>query len=447
VASGQQGPTLKVPLPKSPATTLLRSFREFAGLEASSGLLLIAATLAAMIWANSPVSGTYFELWRETTLTLGPPGHELSLSLVAWVNDLLMALFFLLVGLEIKREILAGELASARKAAMPIVAAAGGMLFPGLLYAVLHVGEPTLRGWGVPVATDIAFALGVLTLVGRSTPSSLKIFLASLAIADDIGALLVIALFYTEGLRLGALLIAAGLIGILILINGLGFKSPIPYLLIGAAVWFFVHESGVHATIAGVAVAMTIPARASVAGREFVNVSREALNQFEARLDRADPIMTDGTLLSAVDAVGDACRKVTPPLQRLEQSLHPWVAFAIVPVFALANAGVLIGGSVGDLLIGRVSIGVVLGLVIGKPVGIVLASWVAVHTGVAALPSGATWRHIVGVGCLGGIGFTMSLFIANLAFLEPAVLDSAKLGVLGASLLSGILGWVILARK
>jgi NhaA family Na+:H+ antiporter len=330
---------------------------------------------------------------------------------------------------------------------LPIAAAAGGMIVPGVIYAALNFGEPTLRGWGVPVATDIAFALGVLTLIGRKAPSSLKVFLASLAIADDIGALLVIALFYTDALHVSALLIAAGFVALLIAFNLLGFKSPAAYVLIGGAVWYFVHESGVHATIAGVAVAMTIPARASVAGRPFVDASRDALDRFERRLAPTARIITDQQLLNAVATIEDAVRKVTPPLQRLEHALHPWVAFAIVPIFALANAGVAIGGSVGGLVASPVATGVVCGLVLGKPIGILLASWLAVRTGVASLPTGATWRHILGVGCLGGIGFTMSLFIANLAFADATTLDGAKLGVLGASLISGILGWAILARS
>jgi NhaA family Na+:H+ antiporter len=364
--------------------------------------------------------------------------------LVTWINDLAMALFFLLIGLEIKRELLAGQLASFRKAALPITAAAGGMLVPGFIYALVNLNEPGLRGWGVPVATDIAFALGILTLLGPRAPVSLKVFLASLAIADDVGALVVIAIFYTEQIHTSFLLAALGIVAVLVITNWLGFRNPIMYILWGVLLWIFVHESGLHATIAGVLLAMTIPARSSIGSKQFLQAGRHSLDAFERESQESDHVMTNPRLLGAVHALDRACTEVETPLQRIEHVLHPWVAFLIVPVFALANAGVEFAGGVADSISSPITIGVILGLVLGKPFGIILSSWLAVRFGLASLPQGVTWRHMFGVACLGGIGFTMSLFIAHLAFGESAQLSEAKVGILVASALSGIIGLVIL---
>jgi NhaA family Na+:H+ antiporter len=365
---------------------------------------------------------------------------------VLWVNDLAMALFFLLVGVEIKREILVGQLATARKAALPIVAAAGGMAVPGIVYVVVNIRHDTLHGWGVPVATDIAFALGVLTLLGPRVPVSLKVFLASLAIADDIGALVVIAVFYTEQLQLTYLLGAAGIIGFLAILNRLGFRHPALFMLLGLPLWFMVHESGIHATIAGVALAMTVPARATIDAHQFLAEGRRSLAAIEREVSESDLIMTNARLLGAVHVVDSTCSQVKTPLQRVEHALHPWVAFLIIPVFALANAGLTIGASAESSIVSPVSLGIVLGLVLGKPIGITLASWLAVRLSLASLPSGVTWRHLLGAGCLGGIGFTMSLFIAHLAFESPVYIRQAKTGVLVASVIAGVLGWGVLAR-
>jgi NhaA family Na+:H+ antiporter len=421
---------------------MLRPFREFARFQASGGILLISAALIAIVWSNSEWSNVYVNLWQETYFSLALSDHTIKLSLLHWINDLLMAMFFFLVGLEIKRELLVGQLASFRKAALPVCAAIGGMLVPGLFYASLNIGG-ALRGWGVPVATDIAFALGVLALLGSRIPVGLKVFLASLAIADDIGALVVIAMFYTEQINVGFLIIGAGILLILIVLNRLGFRSPTVYLLLGLPLWFMVHESGIHATIAGVVLAMTIPARASVASQRFGSTTRRALESFENASPEGGQIMTNARMLGAVHAIDHACNQVETPLQRLEHSLHPWVAFLIVPLFALANAGVEIQMD-SAALSDRITLGVILGLCLGKPIGIMLFSWVSVCSGFASLPDQVSWMQLLGVACLGGIGFTMSLFIAHLAFADHGQLVSAKIGIMAASFISAVAGYWIL---
>ena len=438
---GQGVATLARP---SAADFILRPFREFARIQASGGIVLIGAAVIALVWSNSPWAESYDRLWQ-TSISVGVGESVLTLPAVLWINDLAMALFFLLVGVEIKRELLVGELASLRKAALPIIAAIGGMAVPGLLYATVNARHDTLHGWGVPVATDIAFALGVLMLLGPRVPVSLKMFLASLAIADDLGALIVIAVFYTEHFRLGFLLGAAGIVAFLVILSRLGFRHPAIFMLAGLPLWFMVHESGVHATISGVALAMTIPARATVNARQFLADGRTSLAVVERETRGSDLIMTNARLLGAVRAVDFACSQVETPLQRVEHALHPWVAFLIVPVFALANAGATVGASAGSSIVSPVSIGIILGLVLGKPLGITLFSWLAVRVGLASLPSGVTWRHLLGAGCLGGIGFTMSLFIAHLAFESPVYMHQAKMGVLAASVIAGLIGWTVLA--
>lgn len=445
---GARSDTQKLPIDRRPLDPILSPFRDFARIEASGGIMLLVAAGVALIWANSPWGESYDALWSKTDLTIGLSEHNLTLSLGTWVNDLLMALFFLLVGLEVKREILVGELATLRKASLPIIAAVGGMVVPGALYAVTNLGSGTMSGWGIPVATDIAFALGVLALFGSRIPVGLKVFLASLAIADDIGALLVIALFYTEHLHTNALLISAGLVGLLMVMNRLGVMAPGVYLIVGGFLWFFVHESGVHATIAGVLVALTIPGRSRVDVRTFLDHSRRSLDSFEATLNAPERshIMTDSRLVGAVHSVVHACQQVETPLQRLEHALHPWVAFLIVPVFALANAGISIDLEELRGMNRSIVVGVVLGLVVGKPVGITVMCKLAVRMGLAHLPNGVTWTHMLGVSFLAGIGFTMSLFITYLAFAEPHHVASAKLGVLVASFLAAIGGGILIMR-
>lgn len=384
------------------STRILEPFQRFAGSEAASGIVLLACTASALAWANSPWHPAYVSLLHHS-LPIGYGPMRLDLTVHQWINDGLMALFFLLVGLEIKREMLAGELASVRKAALPIAAAAGGMVVPALLYAALNGGGIGERGWGIPMATDIAFALGIATLLGPRVPVSLKVFLAAVAIVDDIGAVLVIAIFYTASIAWANLAVVAALVIALVLLNRAGVQHPAPYLLLGIVLWVAVLSSGVHATIAGVLLALTIPSRGS-------NVESSLL-------------------------------------EKLEHSLGNPIAFFVVPLFALANAGVRIGGAASSGTSVTVLAGVVIGLVLGKPLGISVASWLAVRMRVATLPDSVTWRMLRGVSWLGGIGFTMSLFVGALAFSDEALLDSAKIGVLLASCVAAFMGWLMLRER
>ena len=366
--------------------------RRSLGGDAFPGVLLMGSTLLALLWANSVAAPMYRSLW-EAPLSLGLGDLSLTKPLLLWVNDGLMAIFFLFVGLEIKREVVEGELSSWRQAALPLAAAVGGMLVPALLYLSVAGGTPAARGWGVPMATDIAFALGVLAVLGTRAPLSLKVFLTAVAIVDDLGAVAVIALFYTEQISVQALIVAAGLTVALWSMNRGGVRRLAPYLLVGAVLWVAVLKSGVHATVAGVVLAAMIP------------LARK----------------------------GDHS-----PLVELEHALKPWALMLIVPVFALANAGVALngfeeGGSAGST---AAMWGIMLGLVIGKPIGIVGLSWLAVRMNWTALPAGMAWGHVWAAGMLAGIGFTMSMFIGQLAFASGPVLEAAKLGILGGSALS-----------
>ena len=422
--------------------TLLRPFQSFFKTEAAGGILLLAAAAVALVWANSPLVGAYNDLWG-TYVTVGAGSFEISKPLLLWVNDGLMAIFFFVVGLEIKREVLAGELAEPRKAALAIAAALGGMVVPALLYTVVNLGSDKVTGWGIPMATDIAFALGVLALLGSRAPLALKVFLTAVAIVDDLGAVVVIALFYTAELNLAALVGSLVLVGVLVVVNRLGIQRPAVYGLIGLAVWVLMLKSGVHATIAGVLVALTIPATRKIDEVEFAERADGLLAQFAAGLTVGGSTPTPDQM-HAVHSLEKACEQIETPLQRLEHGLHGLVAFFIMPVFALANAGVALGAGAAALVTDTVALGVMLGLVVGKPLGVMTLAYLSVKTGLAALPSGVTWRHVMGVSFLTGIGFTMSIFIANLAFGAGPLLDSAKVGILAASVVSGVLGAVVL---
>jgi NhaA family Na+:H+ antiporter len=365
------------------------------------------AAVVALVWANT-APATYAAVWQQT-VTVGGGSLVLSKPLLLWINDGLMAVFFFVVGLEIKREIVAGELASPRGAALPIGAAIGGMIAPALLYLAINAGSPGARGWGIPMATDIAFALGALALLGRRIPPSLRVFLAAVAIVDDLGAVLVIAVFYTADVGSIALGVAAILLAALGALNRCGVQHPAPYLLLGLMLWVAVLKSGVHATVAGVLLAMTIPATGAAARRG-------------ARR-------------------GDA----PSPLSQLEHALGPWVAFGIMPLFALANAGVPLSAESGRALLEPVALGVILGLVVGKQAGVGIACWALIRLRWASLPSHATWGQLYGIALLCGIGFTMSLFIATLAFTGGA-LEHSKIGVLAGSLVAGVAGLLVLAR-
>lgn len=424
---------------------LLQPFEAFFKGQASGGLLLVGATVLALILANSPLRQVYHGLWA-THLTIGFDDFGLSKSLSHWINDGLMAVFFFVVGLEIKREFLAGELASPRKAALPIAAALGGMLIPALIYALVNHQGPAAQGWGIPMATDIAFALGVLALLGDRIPRSLAIFLTAVAIVDDLGAVLVIALFYTSELSLPALGLVVLFLLLLIICNRLGLQHPNWYALIGLALWIAMLKSGVHASVAGVLIGATIPVRPRYLEADFLSRSSSLFERYRSIGSIPGPFHKAerlGTLL----ALERTCHDAMSPLQRMEHIMHPWVIFGVMPIFALANAGISL--SLDDLQASAgnaVTLGVALGLLLGKPFGIVLFSWLAVRCGLADLPSTVVWRQVFGVGILAGIGFTMSLFITNLAFSTPQLVADAKVGIFAASLVAGVLGYLLLAR-
>lgn len=425
----------------SPARTLrvlFRPFEAFFRTEALGGTVLILSTVAALVWANSPFAESHRALFA-TKVTVGAPGFGLSKALSLWVNDLLMAVFFLVVGLEIKRELVVGELNSVRKAMLPVLAAVGGMLVPAVIFLAVARGTPAAGGWGVPMATDIAFALGCLRLLGARVPAALVVYLTALAIIDDLGAILVIALFYSSGLSLPALGVAALCIGALVALNVLGVRRPGAYVLVGLPLWVAILKSGIHATIAGVIVGLCVPARALFSRKDVVEQARELVDRAEQERGEESE--------AALRTLEHRLEESESPLARLEHALHPWVAFAIVPIFALANAGVSFAGVGPSDLAEPAALGVLLGLIVGKQVGVFGATYAAVKLGAAALPGGVTWRHLHGASLLAGIGFTMSLFIAGLAYGEgtrPHL--EAKLGILFASLVCAILGMVVLGR-
>ncbi len=423
------------------------ALREFMRIEASGGILLMIAAVFALIWANSPWSDVYFNILdTDLAIELGP--WRLSMHLLHWVNDALMALFFLVVGLEIKRELLVGQLSKPRQAVLPLMAGLGGMLMPALLYTVVNWGGPGASGWGIPMATDIAFMLGVLALLGSRAPLSLKVFFTALAIADDLGAVLVIAIFYSGGIAITPLAIAGALLLVLVLFNLVRVYHPIPYAVVGLGLWLAVLFSGIHATIAGVLLAMTIPARTTANTTAFVAQINALLREFQnpTGLATDDRLGTHGGARQAVAQTMEMlAERLESPLQRLERTLHPWTTYLILPIFAWANAGVDLRGDLAAAVLSPISLGIILGLVLGKSIGITLFTWVTVKLGLGDLPIGVTWRHVYGGAWLAGIGFTMSLFIATANFTGEQ-LAAAKVGIIGASLVAGTIGSFLLSR-
>ena len=419
------------------ARRLGRPMLRYMRIEAAGGVLMLTAAIVALVWANSPWRHSYHEL-LETHIRLDLGGLlTLDKPLEAWINDALMVVFFFVVGLEIKRELVVGELRRPAAAALPAIAALGGMVVPAGIYAALNAGGEGSAGWGIPMATDIAFAVGVLSLLGPRVSSSLKIFLLSLAIVDDIGAIVVIALFYTDKLSTGWLLIAAGLVVLLLLMRAARMWYMPAYVVVGVALWLAVFKSGVHATIAGVVLGILTPARPLVRENTFDDM---VVGWFAG--DEVSPSVARRASFEVRERVSVA--------YRLENLLHPWTSFLIVPVFALANAGVeLSGDALVDAVRSPVTIGIVLGLVVGKIAGVWACSWLAVRAGWCQLPRGATWNKMLGIGAVAGIGFTVSLFITNLAFgsEEQALTDQAKIGILAASLAAAVIGTVILRRS
>jgi Na+:H+ antiporter, NhaA family len=441
---------VEIPLPERAEIPLAERvalpFQEFARAESAGGIVLLVATAVAVAWANSPWADTYFHLW-ELSFSVGFEGAALTKTLHHWINDGLMVVFFFLVGLEIKRELLVGELASIKKAAFPVAAAFGGMIVPAMIYLAFNAGGPGARGWAIPMATDIAFALGVLALLGSRVPSGLKVFLAALAIADDIGAVLVIASFYTADLSLAGLGAAFGMLALLAFWNRARVRASAVYVVSGLVLWFAVLKSGVHATIAGVLLAMTIPTSTRIDEDVFLRKARRALDDFDSASDPdAASVMSNPEQQDALHALERSVDQVQSPLLGLEHSLHGVVAFAIMPIFAFANAGVRVSADMLSTISWRVVLGIVFGLVAGKVLGVTLTALASVRSGIAVLPEEVGWRQIFGVSWLAGIGFTMSLFVANLAFGSGSLLDSAKIGILLASLISGVVGWLLLRR-
>jgi len=418
----------------------LSIFQRFFRTETLGGLVLLGFALAALAIANSPMSEAYNHLW-EIPLTIGIAPHELSLSLHEWINDGLMAVFFLLVGLEIKRELLAGELSSPRQATLPIACAIGGMVVPALVYLIFNLRGPGSHGWGIPMATDIAFALGTLNLIAPRAPIGAKVLLTALAIVDDMGSVLVISVFYSETIVWSALGCAAVTVLVLIGFNLLGIRRLWPYILVGVVLWCFVHGSGVHATIAGVVLAFTIPARSRTDALEFSSEARSLLDKFDRKETGDFVILTSKGQQETVFALERASGSVTAPLLRLEHALHNFSAFVVMPLFAFANAGVKFDLSLQHAEIG---FGILAGLLFGKPLGIMLFALIAVKWGIAELPRAVNWRSLLGCACLAGIGFTMSLFIAMLAFEDMTLVYAAKRGIIAGSLLAGIAGAVLL---
>ncbi len=435
-------------IPHKVVKGVLSPVESFFAMETASGILLMITAVIAMIWANSPFYHSY-EMMLELPVGIKLGGIEVTKTLHHWVNDGIMVIFFFVVGLEIKRELVVGELSSPRKAALPMFAALGGMVAPALIYAAFNMGDRGASGWGIPMATDIAFAVGILTLMSRKVPLALKVFLLALAIVDDLGAVLVIALFYTEEIASNALGIATAAIFITLFIKYAGIRSLMIYWILGVITWFAVLKSGVHATVAGVILGLMTPVSPFYNLKKIPEKFKELVDRISIGIASANKKYTQLSheTFHDIESLEEIVQESRSPLDRLIHSLHPWVSYAIMPLFALFNAGVHISGdfTVGSFLAEPIAIGVILGLVIGKPVGVLLFSWLAIKLNMAQLPQGVTWSHMAAVGFLAGIGFTMALFIGHLALKVPEVEIYSKLGILVASFISGVIGVTLLS--
>jgi Na+:H+ antiporter, NhaA family len=430
---------------------VVRPLRRFANAEAAGGIVMLVMAVVALVWANSPFGDSYVHLW-ETMIAvhLGDWIH-LDLSLRGWVNDLAMAFFFFVVALEIKRELVRGELRDPRAAALPAFAALGGMIVPAAIYALFNSGGAGAEGWGIPMATDIAFAVGVLSLLGRRTPTALIVFLLSLAIVDDLGAIVVIAIFYTSSLSFSWLAAAIGCLLVAVVLKQADVRALVPYVLLAGMCWICLHESGVHATLAGVAFGLLTPSRPFYKRPVFGAQARDLVDQVEAaRAKEADDVVgnnedEEGIEAEALNSLITLAAESQPPLDRLEHRLVPWTTFVVVPIFALANAGVRLTW---DQFVGSfsepITLGVLFGLVVGKTVGIFSFTLVAIRVGIGKMPVGTSWAQLFGVAVLGGIGFTVALFVTELAFEPGANADQAKVGILAASAIAGVAGYLFL---
>ncbi len=426
------------------ADRIITPFEKFVHHESSSAFVLAAATLLALILANTAYYGIYTEL-THTKVGFSIGSISLYKSMHHWVNDGLMALFFFVIGLELKREILIGELSSMKKAALPIFAGAGGMLVPAAIFYLFNANGHGINGWAIPMATDIAFAIGIMVMLGNRIPRSLMAFLVALAIADDLGAVTVIALFYTENLNIAGLLLSALFVLILLGFNRAGLRNPIPYFLIAIGLWFAMLHSGVHATLAGVIGAMTIPCRQKLDANLFGEKAEELLSKFNSSKQVDDNFSTNSVMRSITNELEEKLKEVMTPLHRLEHLWHVPVAFIVIPIFAFFNAGVPMEPSAINENTAPVFFGIIGGLVFGKLIGIVAFSWLAIKFKLAQLPTNTQFSHIIGTAFLAGIGFTMSIFIAQLAFGgDEELLQAAKMGIIAASILAGSTGYAIL---
>lgn len=420
-------------------------FEDFAHSEATGSVLLLIATIVALLWANSQWADVYENiLHAKIGVAVGSQVYTLSVHQI--INDGLMALFFLVVGLEIKREVVVGELSSRGKALLPVMAALGGMIFPAAVFLAFNAGKPGESGWGIPMATDIAFALGILALLGSRVPTGLKVFLTALAIADDLGAVLVIALFYTSGLNLPSLGIAIALLVLIVLAGNFRVRRIEVYVLLAVGVWVALLTSGVHATIAGILIALTIPVRTRADPKELVRIGRQKLDELEQHELDKDSIVRDDAQMETINELYEVTGALRPVGLTIEAYIHPLLVWFILPLFALFNAGVHFDPDAANALTHPVTLGIVVGLVAGKQIGVTLFTWLAYRFGRAHLPANVTWKQIYGVSWLCGMGFTMSLFITELAFTSEELIKDAKVGILAASLIAGVVGYILLRR-
>ncbi|MFD1160934.1 Na+/H+ antiporter NhaA [Hwangdonia seohaensis] len=419
----------------------LTPFQKFVKIESFSGILLLLSTVVALVWANSSFGDFYRELWQYD-IGIVTETFEFKKPLILWINDGLMAIFFFLIGLEIKRELLIGELNSAKKIAFPLVGALGGILVPVIFFVVLNQNPDTAKGWGIPMATDIAFSLAILNVLGKRVPLSLKIFLTAFAIVDDIGAVLVIALFYSGTINMSLLLVAMVLLGILYVFSFKGFYSSYVFFFFGTLIWFLFLKSGIHPTVAGILMAFSVPIRQKIDTSTFIEQLENVFKDIKSASVLNEPILSTDQIRH-IDDLEDWTSKFQSPLQHLENNLHGWVAYFIIPIFAFANAGVLINGS--ENLDTALVTNIVICLILGKSIGITSLVLLAKKFKLITIPSDISFKQVIGVAFLAGIGFTMAIFISSLAFASsPEYIDSAKIGILIGSFISAIIGFIIL---
>jgi len=416
---------------------------KFIKLETSSSIILFLATISALVLANSPVGESFLGFWNNY-ITVSLPGVELSKPIIKWINDGLMVIFFFVIGLEIKRELVAGELNDFKKASLPLFAAIGGMIVPAVLFTILNAGEPGAEGWGIPIAADIAFTLGILQLLGKRVPIGLKVFLMAFAIIDDLGAVLVIAFFYSTNLVWEYIGIALVIIGVLFILSLKGYYSKYFFFIVGLIVWVLFLKSGIHATIAGVLLALTIPIKRKTNTTSFYNDAKEALEMFvtDCKNNKDEKNILTKNQLTAIEEIEDLAEKTAPPLQYLEHSLHGWVSYLIMPLFAFANAGVVFNFS-GESNFG-LSTNIALSMIFGNGLGIFIFSYLSIKLKISELPQNVTLKMLGGISILGGLGFTMSLFINSFAFTDQSLIDAAKMGVLIGSVVAGVVGYLVL---